>query len=168
MADGLSDGFRYNITHTHVTGQAGDTTRTATLVGTAGSLERFADRVNERSEFCGHCDARLRVVLRSTAEVRRRRRAHRLLWPVWAVLATLSGWGLVEVLRTGDGRGRADLLALVTLAGTVLLGYATLRSLILTRGFDTPEVRRTDRREPDGVRHGWRAPRQTDAGERTA
>ena len=71
MADEVSDGFRYNITHTYVTGQAGDSTRTATLVGTAGSLERFADRVNERSEFCGHCDARLRVVLRRAGRLER-------------------------------------------------------------------------------------------------
>lgn len=166
MADEVSDGFRYNITHTYVTGQAGDTTRTATLVGSAHSLERFADRASERSVFCEHCDARLRVTLRSKAEVRRRRRMHRLLWPVWALLAVLSGWGVVEVLRTTGGGGNADLFLLPTVAGTALLGYTTLRSLVLTRGFHTPVVCRMDRREPDGVRHDWSEPRKTDAEER--
>ncbi|MGA5037023.1 hypothetical protein ACPCA8_08170 [Streptomyces capoamus] len=168
MASEISDRLRYSVTHTYVTGQAGDSTRTATLVSArAGSLDRFSDRPNETAESCEHCDAQLRVVLRSTADVRRRRSTHRALWPVCAVLALLSTWCLVHVLRTGDGTGSDDLLGLyVTVAATVLLGYATLRSLVLTQAFDTPEVTRTDDREPSGVRHGWTTPRQTAAEDR--
>lgn len=149
------DGFRYCITHTYVTRHVGDSTQTATLVGArVCALNRFADRPSETSEFCEHCDARLRVVLRSAADVRQRRRTHRLLWPVWALLAVMSGWGLVHVLRTGDGLGYDDLFGLLfTAAATVLLGYGTLRSLVLSQGFGTPEVTRTDDREPYGVRH---------------
>ncbi|MEU3548146.1 hypothetical protein [Streptomyces longwoodensis] len=111
----------------------------------ARSLDRLADRANERSEHCEHCGARVRVVLRSAADVRRRRRMHRLLWPVRALLAVLSAWGLVQVV----------------------LGYSTLRSLVLTQGFDTPAVNRTDDREPYGVQHGWAAPRPVDSHDRT-
>jgi ribosomal protein S18 acetylase RimI-like enzyme len=134
----------------------------------AVGLDRFADRTNERSEHCEHCGARVRVLLRSAAEVRRRRRAHRLLWPVWAALVVLSAWGLVQVVRTGDGRGYDDLFGLFfTAAATVLLGYSTLRSLVLTQGFDTPVVTRTDDREPYGVQHGWTTPRPVDSHDRT-
>lgn len=169
MACEISDGFRYSITHTHVTRHVGDNTRTATLVGAeARSLDRFADRANERSEHCEHCGARVRVVLRSAADVRRRRRTHRLLWPVWALLTGLSAWGLVQVVRTGDGRGYDDLFGLfVTAVGAVLLAYSTLRSLVLTQGFDTPVVTRTDDREPYGVQHGWAAFRPADRHDRT-
>jgi len=133
VAGEISDGFQYSITHTYVTRRVGDSTQTKTLVGAEErSLDRLADRTNERSEHCEQCGARVRVVLRSAAEVRRRRRAHRLLWPVWAVLAVLSGWGLVHVVRTGDGLGYDDLFGLFfTGAGSVLLGYSTLRSLVL-------------------------------------
>ncbi|MET7439951.1 hypothetical protein ACWERY_05435 [Streptomyces sp. NPDC004082] len=163
MGSEISDRFRYSITHTYVTRHVGDSTQTATLANAeAGSLARFADRPSEMSVFCEHCDARLRVVLRSTGDVRQRRRTHRLLWPIWAVLAVLSSWGFVHVLRTGDGRGAADLRLYFTAAATVLLGYGALRSLVLTRGFDTPEVTRTDGREPYGVRHSWTTPRQAD------
>jgi hypothetical protein len=169
VASEISDRFRYSITHTHVTRHVGDNTQTATLVGAeARSLDRLADRANERSEHCEHCGARVRVVLRSAADVRRRRRMHRLLWPVWALLAVLSAWGLVQVVRTGDGLGYDDLFGLfVTASGTVLLGYSTLRSLVLTQGFDTPAVNRTDDREPYGVQHGWAAPRPVDSHDRT-
>ncbi|MFF9165228.1 hypothetical protein ACF081_33890 [Streptomyces longwoodensis] len=106
----------------------------------------------------------MRVVLGSAAEVCRRRRAYRLLWPVWAVPAAVGGWGLVQVVRIGDGRGYDGLFGLlVTAAGTVLLGSSSLRSLVLTRGFGTPGVSsRRDDREPCGVRHGWAAPRPVD------
>ncbi|MFD8306879.1 hypothetical protein ACFV29_31735 [Streptomyces sp. NPDC059690] len=169
MAGEISDGFQYSITHTYVTRRVGDSTQTKTLVGAEErSLDRLADRTNERSEHCEQCGARVRVVLRSAAEVRRRRRAHRLLWPVWAVLAVLSGWGLVHVVRTGDGLGYDDLFGLFfTGAGSVLLGYSTLRSLVLTQGFDTPVVTRTDDREPYGVQHGWSPPRPADVHDRT-
>jgi hypothetical protein len=130
------------------------------------SLDRFAERPNARSVFCEHCNARLRVVLRSTADVRQRRRTHRLLWPVWALLAVLSGWGLVHELGTGDGLRASDLRLYFTAAATTLFGYSTLRSLILTQGFDTPEVTRTDDRESYGVHHGWTTPRQADAEDR--
>ncbi|QTE02970.1 hypothetical protein [Streptomyces cyanogenus] len=168
MASEISDRFRYSITHTYVTRHVGDNPQTATLVGSrVGSLDRFADRPSEKSEFCEHCDARLRVVLRSTADVRQRRRTHRLLWPVWALLAVLSGWRLVYVLRTGDGLGYDDTLGLYATAfATVLLGYGTLRSLVLTQGFDTPKVTRTDDREPYGVRHHWTRPPHTDVEDR--
>ncbi|MFJ4526353.1 hypothetical protein ACIP4Y_36515 [Streptomyces sp. NPDC088810] len=170
MASEVTDRFRYSITHTYVTRRIGDSTQTATLVSSrVSSLARFTDRPSETSEFCEHCDARLRVVLRSTADVRQRRRTHRLLWPVWALLAVSSGWGLVHVLRTGDGLGYDDLFGLFfTAAATVLLGYATLRSLILTQGFDTPEVTRADDREPYGVGHNWTTPRQPDADDHTS
>ncbi|WP_331724318.1 hypothetical protein OG416_36080 (plasmid) [Streptomyces longwoodensis] len=169
MASEISDGFRYSITHTHVTRHVGDNTQTATLIGAeARSLDRFADRTSERSEHCEHCGARVRVLLRSAAEVRRRRRAHRLLWPVWTALAVLSAWGVVQVVRTGDGRGYDDLFGLFfTAVATVLLGYSTLRSLVLTQGFDTPVVTRTDDREPYGVQHGWATPRPVDNHDRT-
>jgi hypothetical protein len=53
VASEISDGFRYSITHTHVTRHVGDNTQTATLIGAeARSLDRFADRANERSEHC--------------------------------------------------------------------------------------------------------------------
>ncbi|MFJ4809665.1 hypothetical protein [Streptomyces longwoodensis] len=101
----------------------------------------------------------MRVVLGSAAEVCRRRRAHRLLWPVWAVPAAVGGWGLVQVVRIGDGRGYDGLFGLlVTAAGTVLLGSSTLRSLVLARGFGTSGVSRRDDRGPCGGRHGWAAP----------
>jgi hypothetical protein len=159
----ISDSFRYSITHTYVTRHVGDSTQTATLVNAeVGSLDRFAERPSEMSAFCEHCDARLRIALRCRADVRHRRRTHRLLWPVWALLAVLSAWGLVHVLRTGDGLGKADLRLYLTAAATVLFGYSTLRSLVLTQGFDTPEVTRTDDREPYGVHHSWTTPRQED------
>lgn len=167
MGSEISDRFRYSITHTYVTRHVGDSTQTATLVNAeVGSLDRFDERPSETSVFCEHCDARLRVVLRSTADVRQRRRTHWLLWPAWALLAMLSGWGLVHVLRTGDGLGEADLRLYSTAAATILLGYSTLRSLILTQAFDTPEVTRTDDREPRGVHHSWTTPRQADAKDR--
>ncbi|MFF9817830.1 hypothetical protein [Streptomyces sp. NPDC014006] len=168
MGSEISDKFQYSITHTYVTRHVGDSTQTATMVNAeVGSLDRFAERPSETSVFCEHCEARLRVVLRSTAHVRQRRRMHRLLWPVWALLAVLSGWGLVHVLRTGDGLGYDDLFGLFfTAAATVLLGYGTLRSLVLTQGFDTPEVTRTDEREPYGVHHSWTTPRQAEAEDR--
>lgn len=78
MASEITDRFQYSITHTYVTRRVGDSTQTKTLVGAEGrSLDRLADRTNERSEHCEQCGARVRVVLRSVAEVRRRRRAHR-------------------------------------------------------------------------------------------
>ncbi|GGR86063.1 hypothetical protein GCM10010269_26530 [Streptomyces humidus] len=168
MGSEISEGVRYSITHTYVTLRVGDSTRTATLVNAGvGSLDRFAERPSETSVFCEHCDARLRVVLRSTADIRQRRRTHRLLWPVWALLAVLSGWGFVQVVRTGDGLGYDDLFGLfLTGAAAVLLGYNTLRSLVLTQGFDTPEVNRTDDREPYGVQHGWTTPGQADTEDR--
>lgn len=158
MASGVSDRFRYVLTHTAVIRHTGDgrrLTKTSANSGTSG-LDRLADRPSEEAVSCDHCAARLRVTLRSTADVERRRRPYRLWWKVWVLLAVLSGWGLVEVVRGGDGLGGGEFLAMAGAAvATVAFAWGTLWSLLLTRSFDTPEVARTDGPEPPGVRHGW-------------
>ncbi|MEV6395420.1 hypothetical protein AB0M39_11680 [Streptomyces sp. NPDC051907] len=167
MASEVSDGFRYIVRHTYVTRYFADGgTQTKTLVNAGASrLERFADRPSAAVERCDHCEARLRVTLRSAVDVRRERRPHRVLWKVCALLAVLSGWGVVHVVRTGDGLGGGEFLALAgTVVATVLFGFGALRSLLLTGGFDTPEVTRTDGPEPKGVQHGWGMAPAEDAG----
>ncbi|MEV5435124.1 hypothetical protein AB0K80_03670 [Streptomyces sp. NPDC052682] len=162
MASEVPDRFHYSITHTYVARHVGDSTRSATLVNQGvGSLGRFADRPNETTERCEHCEAQLQVVLRSTADVRQRRRLHAVLCPVWALLAVLTGWGF---FRVGGAESTLDDGAYLfgfyfNATAALLTGYLTLRSLVLTRCFDTPEVTRTDGKEPYGVHHGWRPPR---------
>ncbi|GAA4042853.1 hypothetical protein GCM10022233_09900 [Streptomyces shaanxiensis] len=158
MASGVSDRFRYVLTHTAVIRHTGDgrtLTKTSANDRVSG-LDRLADRPSEEAVSCDHCAARLRVTLRSAAEVERRRRPYRPLWKVGVLLTVLSGWGLVEVVRGGDGLGDGEFLAMAGSAvATVLFGWGTLWSLLLSRSFDTPEVARTDGPEPTGVRHGW-------------
>lgn len=158
MASGVSDRFRYVLMHTAVIRHTGDgrtLTKTSANSDTSG-LDRLADRPSEEVVSCENCSARLRVTLRSAADVERRRRPHRLLWKVGALLTVLSGWGVVEVVRGGDGLGGGEFLAMAgTAVATVLFAWGTLWSLLLTSSFDTPEVARTDGPEPPGVRHGW-------------
>lgn len=157
MAAQVPGTFEYRITHIvdKVAPHRGNRTVAVTNADVS-RIRRSDERGSERAETCDHCGARLRVVLPSFAEVRRRRRLHAVLWKVWALLTLAGLYAFVHVLRTATGTGYGPGIAFaVTVAATLCFAYRTLVSALLSRSDGGPGIARVDGRDRTGVRHGW-------------
>lgn len=157
MAAEVPGTFEYKIMHSLTKQVSHQSTRTIALTNaTTSRLQRFDGRRNETDETCDHCDAQLRVVLPSFADVRRERRLHAVLWKVCALATVLSGYGLVHLVRTSRDTGYGPGIAFtLTVAATLLFAYRTLISGTRARSNGAPEVTRVDRRDHANLRHSW-------------
>ncbi|MFF8405590.1 hypothetical protein ACF1AB_19960 [Streptomyces sp. NPDC014846] len=156
MAAEVPGSFAYRITHIVDREASNRGSRTVAVANAdVGRIRRSDERAVERAETCDHCGARLRVVLPSFAEVRRRRRLHAGLWKGWALLTLAGLYAFVHVLRTATGTGYGPGIAFaVTVAATLFSAYRALISALLSRSDGGPDVARVDGRDRAGGRHG--------------